>query len=180
MEAYYKTYKPAWKSFYKQFFLMFLILVLAIVVSMYALKPEQKKLEAVILCAALALDVLICICTMVKRSCVSLILRDNPAKPEDQEIAFIEYHPTKFFSSEFKKSIEIPLTNIVDTTFKQSGFQVLFNIGEIVITSSGTADKEIRAKSMPNPQAICDEIQIHRSKYTSQTPPTSAPVQPEQ
>ena len=98
---------------------------------------------------------------------MSLILRDNPEKAEDQEIAFIECNPLKPFSTDFRKSIEIGLANIVHIEIKQTMMQTILNVGNIVITSSGTGMEEIQAPNIPNPQAVRDEIQVHASRYTN-------------
>jgi hypothetical protein len=102
----------------------------------------------------------------VKRATMSLILRDNPSKAEDQEIAYIVSHPLRPFSSNFRESIEIGLANIIHIKVGQTMMQTLLNIGDVVITSSGTGHEEIQAKNVPSPQAVRDEIQIHARYYT--------------
>ena len=164
MEPLYKTYKPAWKSFYKLFFLAILILVLAGVANHF--KPGEPWLKWVWTAAAV-IDIIILLYIAARRWTMSLILRDNPEKAEDQEIAFIECNPLKPFSTDFRKSIEIGLANIVHIEIKQTMMQTILNVGNIVITSSGTGMEEIQAPNIPNPQAVRDEIQVHASRYTN-------------
>lgn len=164
MEPLYKTYKPAWKSFYKMFFLAIVILVLAGFVN--HLKPGEAWLKWMWIAVAV-IDILILFYIAAKRWTMSLILRDNPEKAEDQEIAFIECNPLKPFSTDFRKSIEIGLANIVHIEIKQSMMQMLLRVGNIIITSSGTGMEEIKAPNIPDPQAVRDEIQLHASKYTT-------------
>lgn len=164
MESLYKTYKPAWKSFYKLIFLALLITVLAGVANY--LKPGEAWLKWMWI-AVVVIDILILLYICAKRWTMSLILRDNPEKAEDQEIAFIECNPLKPFSSDFRKSIEISLANIVHIEIKQTMMQTILNVGDIVITSSGTGMEEIKAPNIPAPQAVRDEIQVHASRYTN-------------
>lgn len=164
MEPLCKVYKPAWKSFYKLLLLAIVILVLAGVVNHF--KPGESWLKWMWI-TAVAVDILILLYICAKRWTMSLILRDNPVKAEEQEIAFIECNPLKPFSTDFRKSIEIGLANIVHIEIKQTMMQTILNIGNIVITSSGTGTEEIQAPNIPSPQAVRDEIQIHASRYTN-------------
>lgn len=159
MEAVYKTYKPAWRSFYKSIFLMILILVLAGLVNYF--KPDYAKWAWII---AVAVDVVIFILICIKRMTVSLILRDDPDKPENQEIACTKIKP---FSSSFRQSIEIGLSEIVDIKVNQSIMQILLRVGDIIITSSGTGGQEIIAENIPNPSEVRDEIQKHKRRHTA-------------
>ena len=163
MEPLYKTYKPAWRSFYKMFCLAVVILVLAGFVN--HIKPGEAWLKWMWIAVAVA-DILILLYIAAKRWTMSLILRDNPEKAEDQEIAFIECNPLKPFSSDFRKTIEIGLSNIVHIEIKQSMIQMLLRIGNVVITSSGTGMEEIKAPNIPNPQEVCNEIQLHARRYS--------------
>ena len=163
MEAVYKYYKPAWKSFYKAIFLMLLILVLACVGSFWGPVTEYKKW---IWIAAIVVDVLIFIYIAIKRVTMVLVLKDNPTKPEDQEVAFVVCHPLKPFSPDFRESVEIGLANIVHIKVGQNLMQTLFNIGDVIVTSSGTAIEEIRAHNIPDPKTVRDEIQKHARRYT--------------
>ncbi|MBQ7214438.1 MAG: PH domain-containing protein [Synergistaceae bacterium] len=158
----YKYYKPAWRSYCGSFMLMLCLIVLGCAVNY--MKAGALWLKWMWIGIAV-IDVLIFLYIAVKRATMSLILRDNPAKPEDQEVAFIVSNPLKPFSGEFRKSIEIGLSNIEHIEITQNLLQSMLNTGDIVITSSGTGEKEIRAKSIPNPQAVCDEIQTHARKY---------------
>ena len=162
MEAVYKYYKPAWRSFYWNFLLMICLIVLGCIASYVKSGASWLKWMWI---AIAAVDVLLFLYTAVKRATMSLILRDNPDKPEDREVAFVTCNPLKPFSSDFRKSIEIGLSNIEHIEIGQNIIQSMLNTGDVVITSSGTGEKEIRAKSIPNPQAVCDEIQIHARKY---------------
>ena len=170
MEAFYKTYKPAMRSFYKLLFVALLILVLAGVASYFKAGASWLKWLWI---AAAVVDVLILLYIFVQRATTSLILRDNPEKAEDQEIAFIKCHPLKPFSPDFRESIEIGLANIVHIKVGQTMMQTILKIGDIVITSSGTGNEEIKAHNMPDPNGIRDEIQVHARKYTM--PAGSAP-----
>ncbi|MBQ3764411.1 MAG: PH domain-containing protein [Synergistaceae bacterium] len=163
MEAFYKTYKPALRSFYKLLCLAILVLVLACVASY--LKAGEAWLKWVWI-AAVTVDVLILLYIFVQRKTMSLILRDNPEKAEDQEVAFIRCHPLKPFSPDFRESIEIGLANVVHTKVRQTMMQTILRIGDVVITSSGTGSEEIQAHNLPDPGAVRDEIQLHARKYT--------------
>ena len=162
MEPLYKTYKPAVKGFYKLWLLALLLLVLAGLANYF--KPGESWLKWVWI-AAVAVDVLIVLYIYAKRWTISLTLKDNPSKPDDQEVSFEECNPCKPFSSDFKKSIEIGLANIEHIEIKQTMMQAILNIGDIVIASSGTGREEIQAPNIPNPQAVRDEIQVHASNY---------------
>ena len=163
MEPFYKTYKPAWRSFYKLLFLMLLILILAGLANYFKAGESWLKWMWI---AAIIVEVLIFFYVAVKRWTMSLILRDNPSKAEDQEVAFIECNPIKPFSPDFRKSIEIGLANIIHIKLGQTMMQTILNIGDVVITSSGTGSEEIHAHNIPDPQAVRDEIQVHARKYT--------------
>ena len=163
MEAVYKYYKPAWKSFYANFLLMLLLLVLAGAAQWFNADASWLKWMWI---AVAVVEVLMFLYIAVKRATMSLILRDNPDKAEDQEVAFMVCHPLKPFSSSFKESIEIGLANIMHIKMGQTMMQSMLNIGDIMIASSGTGGEEIRARNIPNPQAVRDEIQIHARKYT--------------
>ena len=166
MEPFYKTYKPAWRSFYKLLFIALLILILAGLVNYF--KPGEPWLKWVWIAAAVA-DVLILAYIAVQRATMSLILRDNPDKAEDQEVAFVRCHPLKPFSSDFRESIEIGLANIVHIKVGQTMMQTIMGVGDVIITSSGTGAEEINARNIPAPNAVRDEIQVHARKYTMPT-----------
>ena len=168
MEPFYKTYKPAWKSFYKLLFLALLLLILAGVGSVWGPFNEGAK-KTWMWIAVIVIDVLIFFYVAFKRWTMSLILRDNPDKAEDQEVAFIECDPLKPFSSDFRKSIEIGLANIIHIKVGQTMMQTILNIGDVIITSSGTGAEEIFAHNIPDPNAVRDEIQVHARKYTMPT-----------
>ena len=172
MEPVYKYFKPAWKSFYKLIFLMLLILVLACVGSIWGPLNSGAKLKWMWI-LAIIVDVVIFLYIAIKRATMSLILKDNPDRAEDQEIAYVVVHPLKPFSPNFRESIEIGLANIVHIKVGQNLLQTLLNIGDIVVTSSGTAIEEIKAHNIPNPQAVRDEIQVHARKYTMHQPNTN-------
>ena len=116
--------------------------------------------------AVAIIDVCAFLYIVIKRATVSLILRDNPDKAEDQEVAFVTCNPLKPFSPNFRESIEIGLANIMHIKMGQTLMQTMLNIGDIIVTSSGTASEEIYAHNIPNPQAVRDEIQVHARKYT--------------
>ena len=175
MEPVYKYYKPAFRSFYKNFLLMLLLAVLAGVVNYFKAGASWLKWMWI---AVAIIDVCAFLYIVIKRATVSLILRDNPDKAEDQEVAFVTCHPLKPFSSDFRESIEIGLANIMHIKMGQTLMQTMLNIGDIIVTSSGTASEEIYAHNIPNPQAVRDEIQVHARKYTmpsGSTPPAPAP-----
>ena len=162
MEPFYKTYKPAWKSFYKLLFLAILFIILAGVANYF--KSGEAWLKWLWIAVAVV-DVLIFLYIAAKRWTMSLVLKDDPAKAEDQEIAFIECNPLKPFSSDFRKSIEIGLSSIVHIEVKQTLMQTILNVGDVVIASSGTGKEEIYAPNIPDPQSVRDEIQLHANKY---------------
>ncbi len=165
-EPVYKNFKTAWRSFYKSFLLMLLIIVLAVcAVKFIPYVKENQFISKLILLVAAVIDVIIFLTVIVKRSTMALILRDNPSKPEDQEIAYIVSHPLKPFSSDFHESIEISLANIIHIKVRQTMMQTLLKVGDIVITSAGTGNEEIQAENIPNPQAVRDEIQVHVKYY---------------
>ncbi len=170
MEAVYKYYKPAWRSFYAKILLMLLLVVIGCAVNYY--KPGENWLKLMWIAIAVV-DVLIFLHIAIQRSTMSLILRDNPSKPEDQEVAFIVCKPLKPFSSDFRRVVEISLRNIEHVEFVQNLFQTILRTGDVIVTSSGTSGQEIRAKDIPNPQAVCDEIEIHAHKYNSNGNPPS-------
>ena len=163
MEAVYKYYKPAWKSFYGLFMLMLLLLILGGIANYFYSGASWLKWMWI---AVAVIDVVLFMYIAIQRATMSLVLRDNPDKAEDQEVAFIKSHPFKPFSSDFKQSIEIGLANIMHIKVGQTMMQSMLNVGDIVIASSGTGQEEIYARNIPNPQAVRDEIQAHARKYT--------------
>ena len=163
MEAVYKYYKPAWKSFYGLFMLMLLLLILGGIANYVYSGASWLKWMWI---AVAVIDVVLFMYIAIQRATMSLVLRDNPDKAEDQEVAFIKSHPFKPFSSDFKQSIEIGLANIMHIKVGQTMMQSMLNVGDIVIASSGTGQEEIYARNIPNPQAVRDEIQAHARKYT--------------
>ncbi len=175
MEPIYKYFKPAWRSFYKLIILQVLILILACVGSFIGPCKSGTNLFKWMWIFAVVVDVLIFCYIAIQRATTSLVLRDNPDKAEDQEVAFIVCHPLKPFSSDFRTSIEIGLANIMHIKVGQTMMQTVLNIGDIVVTSSGTATEEIFAPNIPNPQAVRDEIQVHARRYTM---PASTPSTP--
>ena len=167
-----QVYKPAWKSFYADFFMMLLVLIAAGVV--HYLKCGESWLKWVWI-AACVIDLLLLVFVCLKRSIsMTLILRDDPNSPANQEIAFETSNPMKPFSSDFRKSVEIGLANVKHIEIKQTMLQTLLNIGDLVITSSGTGDEEIRAKNIPSPAKVRDTIQEHARKYSMGSHPASA------
>ena len=166
MEPVYKYYKPAWRSFYNYLLLMLLLIILAGAASFVGPMKSGTKYFAWMWIVVAVIDILLFVYVAIKRATMSLVLRDNPDKAEDQEVAFIVCHPTRPFSSDFRTSIEIGLANIMHIKVGQTMMQTLFNIGDIIVTSSGTATEEIFAHNIPNPQAVRDEIQVHARKYT--------------
>ena len=175
MEPVYKYYKPAFRSFYKNFLLMLLLVVLAAVVHYF--KAGASWLKWMWIGVAI-IEVCAFLYIVIRRATMSLILRDNPDKAEDQEVAFVTCHPLKPFSPNFRESIEIGLANIMHIKMGQTLMQTMLNIGDIVVTSSGTATEEIVARNIPNPQKVRDEIQVHARKYTmplGSIPPASTP-----
>ena len=170
MEAVYKYYKPAWRSFYWQFLLMIALVVCGCVVCY--LKPGASWSKWMWTAVAIV-EAVIFFYIVLKRFMMSLVLRDDPDKAENQEVAFIVCHPFKPFSSDFRESIEIGLANIMHIKLGQTMMQSMMNVGDIVITSSGTGAEEIHAHNIPNPQAVRDEIQVHARKYTMPSQPVA-------
>ena len=105
-----------------------------------------------------------------------LILKDDPDRPENQEVEYISTNPLKLFT-EFRVSKEVGLAKIADIDIKQNAIQALLNIGDIAISSPGTGEKEIKAKNIPDPRGVRDEIQKHARKYTMSRK-ASAPAAP--
>ena len=174
MEPFYRTYKPAWKSFYKLLILAIILIVAAFVVQ--SMKPGESWHKLMWIAVAVV-DIFILCYIVVQRATMSLILKDNPDKAEDQEVAFVKCHPLKPFSSDFRESIEIGLANIVHIKVGQTIMQTLMKVGDIVITSSGTGSEEINAKNIPNPNVVRDEIQLHARRYTMPPAPITHEVQ---
>ena len=157
-------YRTAWRSFYGLFSLMLLILVLAIVGRVWG--PEVLKEKYFwIWCIVAIAEVCIFLGIFLKRITMKLVLKDDPERPEKQEIEYVECHPMKLFTK-FKVSKEIGLTKIADIDVSQNAIQTLLNIGDIAISSPGTSEKEIKARNIPDPRAVRDEIQRHSRKYT--------------
>lgn len=179
MEKTYIEYRTAWRSFYGLFSLMLLIFILAIAGSIWGPFASGAKLTWMWTIVAVV-EVFIFLCIAIKRKTMKLVLKDDPDRPENREVEYVEYRPSKFFSK-FKISKEIGLTKIADIDVSQNAFQTLLNIGDISISSPGTAEKEVKAYNIPNPLAVRDEIQRHSRKYTmgaslssvSQTPATT-------
>ena len=167
MEPVYKYYRTAWKSFYKIWLIAILILVLACLASFYT--PLKAHLKWIWIVVAV-IEVILFLSIAIKRKTMQLILRDNPNKPEDQEIAFIMYNPLKPFSSDFNKSVEIGLAEIKHIEVGQTMMQTILGIGDIIVTSAGTGGEEIVAKNIPHPQAVRDEIQVHARNYKKPNP----------
>ena len=165
MEATYKTFKPAWKSFYKEFFCALLLIVLGGLAQYF--KAGSSWLAWMWIAIAI-IDVLVLLYIIIKRSTMYLELRDDPADPANQEVAFITCNPLKPFSPDFRKSIEIGLANVMHMEVGQTMMQTVLGVGDLIITSSGTAGEEIRARDIPRPTAVRDEIQVHARKYTMQ------------
>ena len=166
------TYKPSWKSFYKDFILMLLLVIAAGAVQYF--KPGAWWLKW-LWTAVCAVDVLLFIYIAMKRAMMSLILRDDPNSPANQEVAFVSCNPLKLWSPEFRKSVEIGLANVMHIEVGQSMMQTILNIGDIVVTSSGTSREEIVARNIPSPAAVRDKIQEHARKYTMGSVP-AAPI----
>ena len=171
-----KVFKPAWKSFYKDFLLMLLVLVIAGAVQYFKAGASWLKFVWI---AAVVIDVVLFLYVAIKRSTMALILRDKPDDPANQEVAFVTCNPLKPFSSDFRKSIEIGLANVMHIEVGQTAMQTLLNVGDIIVTSSGTGGEEIRAKNITSPRQVRDEIQVHARKYTMGSVP-AAPVPPAQ
>ena len=171
MEPVYKYYKPAWRSFYANFLLMLLLLVLAGIAQYVRSGASWLKWMWI---AVAVVEVCMFLYVALKRGMTSLILRDNPGKAEDQEVAFVVCHPLKPFSPNFRESVEIGLANIIHIKLGQTMMQTMLGIGDIVITSSGTGTEEIHAKNIPDPQSVRDEVQVHARRYTH--PEQAAPI----
>ena len=161
MEPFYKTYKPAKRGFFKIWFLILLVLVAACAVNYF--KPGEPWLKWVWI-AAVIIDALLVLYIYAKRWTISLTLKANPNKAEDQEVSYEECNPLRPFSSDFRKSIEISLSNILHIEVKQTAIQALFMVGDIIIASGGTALEEIKARNIPNPLEVRDEIQNYAKK----------------
>ena len=157
------VYKPAWRSYYKDFALMLIILIAAGVVHYFNAEASWMKWVWI---AACVIDVLLFIYVALRRATISLILRDNPESHANQEVAFTTCNPLKPWSRDFRKSIEIGLANVMHIEVGQNLMQTMLNIGDIIITSSGTSGEEIVARNIPSPSSVRDTIQEHARKYT--------------
>ena len=161
-----KYFKPAWKSFYMMFFLMILLIAAAVCAGIFIPSvKENPALSKWMWIAVAVIEVILFLTIAVKRAMMCLILRDDPQKPENQEIAYIVSHPLKPFSPDFRESIEIGLVNITDIRVRQTMMQTILNVGDVIITSSGTGKEEIQARNIPNPTEVRDEIQEHMGYY---------------
>ena len=158
-------YRTAWRSFYGLFSLMILILILAVAGSIWGPFTSGAGLKWMWI-AAFVVDVFIFLGIALKRATMKLILKDDPDRPENQEVEYVECHPLKLFT-EFKISKEIGLTKIADIDVKQNAIQTLLNIGDVAISSPGTSEKEVNAHNIPDPRAVRDEIQKHARHYTT-------------
>ena len=158
-------YRTAWRSFYGLFSLMLLILILAIAGNIWG--PSALKNHLAWMWGLVAIvEVLIFLGIALKRITMKLVLKDDPDRPEKQEIEYVECHPLKLFTR-FRVSKEIGLTKIADIDVSQNAIQTLLNIGDIAISSPGTSEKEVKAHNIPDPRAVRDEIQKHSRKYTA-------------
>ena len=166
------VYRSAWRSFYGLFSLMLLIIILACVCSIWGPFNEGAKLKWVWI-VAIVVDVFIFLCIALKRMTMRLILKDDPERPENQEVEYIVCHPLKLFT-EFKVSKEVGLAKIADIDVKQNFMQAILNLGDIAISSPGTGEKEISAKNIPNPREVRDNIQKHARKYTMKSTASAA------
>ena len=158
-------YRTAWRSFYGLFSLMFLIFILAIIGSIWGPLASGAKLKWMWILVVIA-EVFIFLGIALKRATMKLVLKDDPDRPEKQEIEYVECHPLKLFTK-FRVSKEIGLTKIADIDVSQNAIQTLLNIGDIAISSPGTSEKEVKAHNIPDPRAVRDEIQKHSRKYTA-------------
>ena len=159
-----KVYKAAWRSFYKELFVMLLVLIAGCAVQTLSAGASWLSIMWICICVV---EVLMFLCIMLKRGMSSLVLRDNPDDPANQEVAFITCNPFKPLSADFRKSVEIGLMHIIHTEVKQNAIQAMLNIGDVVITSAGTSGEEITARNIPDPLAVRDEIQVHVRNYTN-------------
>ena len=157
-------YKTSWKSFYKEILFMLILLILAGIASYF--KPDASWLKWLLICVCVV-DIVIFFSILLKRSMMTLYLRDNPSDPANQEVAFVSLNPFKPWSRDFRKSIEISLANVMHIEVDQNLIQTILNVGDIVITSSGTSEEEICAKNIPSPSAVRDKIQEHARKYSA-------------
>ena len=170
-------YRTALRSFYGLWSLIILLIALGCVGSFWGVIAERISLKWLWIIIAVV-DVLIFLAILIQRSQMKLILKDDPDRPENQEVEYVICHPLKLFT-DFKVSKEIGLTKIADIDVKQNALQTILRIGDILISSPGTSEKEVKARNIPNPKDVRDEIQKHARKYTMSRPRTTAPA-PEQ
>ncbi len=168
------VYRSAWRSFYGLFSLMLLVLILACACTIWGPFNEGAKLKWVWI-IAIVVDIFIFLCIALKRMTMRLILKDDPDRPEHQEVEYILCNPLKLFT-EFKVSKEVGLAKIADIDVKQNFMQAILDLGDIAISSPGTSEKEINAKNIPNPKEVRDEIQKHARKYTMKSHSSPAPA----
>lgn len=157
-----KVYKQSWKGYYGSVLLMLLMLMLAGVTHYFNAGSEWVKYVWI---TAVVIDVLIAVYVGCKRRMMRLILRDYPDDPANREVAFVKYNLLKPLSSNFKRSIEIGLGDIVHIEVAQTMLETLLDVGTVIITSSGTAIEEIKAGNISHPSKVRDEIQTHADKY---------------
>ena len=168
------VYRTAWRSFYGRWALMILIAALACVGSVWGVVADHLSLKWLWIIVAVV-EVFIFLAIAIKRATMCLILKDDPDRPENQEVEYISTHPLKLFT-EFRVSKEIGLTKIADIDVKQNALQTLFKIGDVIISSPGTSEKEVKAMNIPHPRDVRDEIQKHARKYTMSRPRVAAPT----
>ena len=159
---------------------MLLILILAIAGSIWGPLSSAPKLKWLWI-VAIVVEIFIFLGIALKRATMSLILKDDPDRPENQEVEYVVCHPLKLFT-EFRVSKEVGLAKIADIDVKQNFIQTILNIGDIAISSPGTGQKEIMAHNIPKPREVRDEIQKHARKYTMSkraSSPVEEQVQPE-
>ncbi len=166
MEVFSQTYRPARRSFYKPMGTVLLILILAIVASFIGPMKYGTSLFKWMWILAIIVSAVLLLYVAIKRRTMVLRLTDDPNKIEDCEVAFTVYNWTKPFSGAFRRSIEIGLKQVVHIEVNQSALQTILNIGDILIASGGTDEREIHAPNMPSPDKIRDDIQAHARKYT--------------
>ncbi|MBR1486938.1 MAG: PH domain-containing protein, partial [Synergistaceae bacterium] len=152
-------YRTAWRSFYGLFSLMILILILAIAANIWGPDVLKNHVSWMWILVAIV-ELVIFLGIALKRFTMKLVLKDDPDRPENQEIEYVECHPLKFFTK-FRISKEIGLTKIADIDVSQNAIQTILNIGDIAISSPGTSEKEVKACNIPDPRAVRDEIQKH-------------------
>ncbi|GHV33745.1 hypothetical protein FACS1894187_02880 [Synergistales bacterium] len=133
--------RQPWRSFYRRFLAVAALFAVLLVQHMKAPIEYQKWVWY----AFSAVFIVVWISAMLERFGTVFIIKSD-------EITF-RHGIVKF------ESVEISATDINTISVKQSIIQWILGIGDIDVASAGTAGYEIKARNMPSPNALRDDIQ---------------------